>query len=230
MKLFKSKMRVRTKGVLRFFNVLYCDFFDLVMLNLAFVISALPVFTFGASYKALVEVCLQYRDGEGRAPIRSFFKAFRRGFLKSTLYGFFFCLLFTIIAFAGAFYYNLAQQFEIFYFACTLSIAAIITLLMMVCYFFPLYIKTKQGFFILLANSFALVFVNFKGSALYLLTVCICAFVALALFPHSLPAVLALPFSFTALASSFAANEKITKIFIQNHRKESRNDSEHFSP
>lgn len=230
MKLFKLKMRAKTKGVLRFFSVLYCNFFDLVMLNFAFILAALPVFTLGAAYKALVEVCLSFAKGRTGAPIRSFFKAFCRGFLKSTLYGIFFCLLFTIIAFAGVFYYNLAQQFEIFYFACTLSIAVIITLLMMTCYFFPLYIETKSGFLALFSGSFLLVFANIKGSALYLLSACVCAFVTLALFPHSLPLVLALPFSLTALVSGFAANEKTTKIFIQNHRKESRNDSGHFSP
>ena len=233
MKLFdfnKTAPQLKSKGVLRFFGIVYHNFSDLVMLNLMFVLTAAPVFTVGASYKALIEVLGRYVKNEGSAPVRSFLKAFRSQFFKSTLYGFFFLLLFTIIAFAGAFYYNLAKQNAFFYYACTLSIAAIITLLMMVCYFFPLYTKIEQGFKARLVNSFVLVFVGLKESAMYLLTLCICALVVLALFPHSLPLVLAFPFSFTALASALAADEKITKIFIQNHRKDSSDDSGHFSP
>ena len=57
---------------------------DYVMLNLAFIISALPVFTLGAAYTASFEAVRKHSEGNAYI-IKAYFKALKENFLKCTL-------------------------------------------------------------------------------------------------------------------------------------------------
>jgi len=209
----KTVSRINKKGLFGYFQIIRHCFFDLVLLNLVFAATCIPVFTIGAAYRALVSVCIKLAEDESISPVREFLKALGTNFLKSTLYTSLYSLLFTIIAFASAFYYNLAQQNIVFYFATALCLASLIVLFLMNAWFFPLCIKLNQGFFALFSNSFVLCFACFKESVIYLLTALVCTIIVLAFLPYSLPLVFVFPFSFTALASAHFTNDKITEIF-----------------
>ena len=58
---------------------------DLVALNLAMVVTGLPVVTGGAALVAGLLVCLRMVRGDAVRPIRDFLAAFRRAFLPATL-------------------------------------------------------------------------------------------------------------------------------------------------
>ena len=51
--------------------------FDLILLNLVFLICCIPVVTIGASCTALHTVCLKYADGDEPPVLGTFFTAFR---------------------------------------------------------------------------------------------------------------------------------------------------------
>ena len=57
---------------------------DLVMLNLLFILFALPVFTAGASFQAMDQVLLQVIRKEDPPIVKSFWKSFRHNFFQST--------------------------------------------------------------------------------------------------------------------------------------------------
>ena len=59
--------------------------FDLVVLNLLFLLCCLPVVTVGASLSALHRVLLQWVRGDDSYHVRAFFGAFRREFWQSTI-------------------------------------------------------------------------------------------------------------------------------------------------
>lgn len=68
-------------AVLRFFNKVT----DLVVLNLLFLLTSLPVFTIGASLTALYAVSLRsIRYGDGYV-VRSYFRSFKKNFRQATL-------------------------------------------------------------------------------------------------------------------------------------------------
>lgn len=64
--------------------------FDLVVLNLLFVLCCMPVVTAGASAAALSRVCLKMVKNEEGPVIREFFQAFRRNWKQSTVLWLFF--------------------------------------------------------------------------------------------------------------------------------------------
>ena len=59
--------------------------FDLILLNLVFLLCCVPVVTIGASCTALHTVCLKYADGDEPPVLGTFFTAFRKNFVQSTL-------------------------------------------------------------------------------------------------------------------------------------------------
>ena len=59
--------------------------FDLILLNLVFLVCCLPVVTIGASCTALHTLCLKYADGDEPPVLSTFFSAFRRNFAQATL-------------------------------------------------------------------------------------------------------------------------------------------------
>lgn len=58
---------------------------DLIMLNIAFLITCLPVITIGAGLASLYEVTLKMVKNEESYIIRSYFKAFKSNFKRSTI-------------------------------------------------------------------------------------------------------------------------------------------------
>lgn len=221
----KTVPYIRKKGIAGYFQIIFHNFFDLVLLNFIFLITSLPVFTIGASYKAFISVCNKYAEDENVYPIREYFKNFKQNFLKSMLYGLIFTVAFVIIAFASLFYLNMSKQSMIFFLFAVVGAACIFLLIMMLCWFFPLYVKLGQDFKTLIINSFILSFNYIKSSFSYLLVVFVCFALIFSLFPYSVPFVAILPFMLIALASSCGTVEKINETFNLNNDTE-ETDSE----
>lgn len=59
--------------------------FDLILLNVVFLVCCLPVVTIGASCTALHTLCLKYADGDEPPVLGTFFTAFRKNFAQATL-------------------------------------------------------------------------------------------------------------------------------------------------
>ncbi|MBQ5590071.1 MAG: YesL family protein [Clostridia bacterium] len=209
----KTVPYIRKKGILGYFQIIYHNFFDLVLLNFLFFITSLPIITIGASYKALICVCNKYSDDEVVYPVREFFKEFKQNFFKSFAFGLIFNITFVIIAFSCLFYFNLSKENIIFSFFSLISAVCLFLLLMIVCWFFPLYTKCKQNFKTLIINSFILSFTFIKSSFCYILVLFLLFLLHFFLFPYSVPFIAILPFSLIALSSSCATTEKINETF-----------------
>ena len=59
--------------------------FDLIVLNLIFILSCIPIITIGASISALYYVCLKMLRGEDPYIWQNFWKSFRQNFKQSTV-------------------------------------------------------------------------------------------------------------------------------------------------
>lgn len=57
---------------------------DLLVLNLLFLVSCVPIFTIGAAATALYTVCFRFGTDRERGLIRSYFEAFRDNFKQAT--------------------------------------------------------------------------------------------------------------------------------------------------
>lgn len=222
----KTVPYIRKKGIAGYFQLIFHNFFDLVLLNFIFMITSLPIITLGASYKALISVCNKYAEDEVVYPIREYFSRFKENFLKSSLYGLLFTAIFFIIAFSSLFYLNLSKDNIIFFLFAVVGAICLMLLIMMACWFFPLLTKVNQNLKTLIINSFVLSFSYIKPSLLYLLTVFICSALVFSLFPYSVPFIAILPFMLIALASSCGAAEKINETFSLKSENDDKSENE----
>ena len=213
MNLDKTVPYVRKKGIAGYFQLIFHNFFDFILLNLVFTLTCLPLFTFGASYKALIEVCNKYAEDKVVYPIREYFANFKKEFGKSTLYGLFFIAAFAVIDFSCWFYFNMAKQTAVMFVLAVICAVCHISLTMIMGWFFPIFTKIDQKFTALVTNSLILAFGNIKSTLCYLLSVGVCAALVFALFPYSVPFIAVLPFFIIALASSCGTAEKINEAF-----------------
>lgn len=57
---------------------------DLILLNLCYLLTCVPLFTIGAASAALYTVCFRFGTEEEKSVIRSYFRAFRENFKRGT--------------------------------------------------------------------------------------------------------------------------------------------------
>ena len=74
---------------------------DLVLLNILFLITCLPLFTIGAAVTALYTMCFRLMREEYRGIVRSYFRAFRENFKQGTIIW----LLLVLVAGPGLYYF-----------------------------------------------------------------------------------------------------------------------------
>lgn len=200
---------VRKKGIAGYFQIIYHNFFDLVLLNFIFVLTSIPVFTIGASYKALITVCNKYACDEVVYPLREYFKSFKNRFLKSVLYGLSFAVTIVIISYSSIFYFNLAKENFVFYPFSFIGIVCLFLIIMLGCWFFPLFAETEYSFKQLIISSFASSLTYIKGSLAFLALNFLCFALLFLFFPYSVPFIAVLPFMLISLCSSCATAEKL---------------------
>ena len=58
---------------------------DLILLNILFLLTCLPIFTMGAAATALYTMCFRFMREEYRSIVKPYFQAFRDNFRQSTL-------------------------------------------------------------------------------------------------------------------------------------------------
>ncbi len=59
---------------------------DLVILNIIFTLTCVPIITFGASFSSMLYVLLRKRNGRDEGVFKTYFRAFATNFIPATLY------------------------------------------------------------------------------------------------------------------------------------------------
>lgn len=220
----KTVPYVRKKGVAGYFQIIFHNFFDLVLLNFLFLLTSIPLLTIGASYKAFMSVCLSYADDEVVYPVRKYFSEFKKDFLKSCLFGIIFSSAFVIIAFSCSFYLALSKDFLVLLPLSAVCAMCLIILAMCLNFFFPLLIKTNEKFTTLFINSFILSFKYILSGVAFIFVILICILLIALFFPYSIPFVAILPFFLICLCSACSTSEKINKTFSLDTKEDEENE------
>ena len=58
---------------------------NLMLLNMLWILTSLPLFTMGASLSAMYHVCIQYVTKQDDGLVKLYFKAFKENFKQATL-------------------------------------------------------------------------------------------------------------------------------------------------
>lgn len=178
---------------------------DLVILQLFFLVTSIPVFTIGAGLSAMFAVCRKIQQDSVTSVVKLYFSEFRSCFKKSTV-------AWLIVAIAGAllgmsisYYYHASGAFHLIplVIACALAVIVYVEFL----FVFPLIAWFDNDLFSHFKNAPVLAVFHFKTT---LLLTALYAFVFLLAVPI-LPITFFIAFSGSALYATLL----LTKVFVQ---------------
>lgn len=193
----------RKKGMLRFAETLWRELFNLIKLNLLFLISCIPIITIPAALTAMSRVTVTMSKDENSFIWNDYWKAFRLDFWKSLLAGVIFLAAFCTFAISTWFYYQLGLDKRFFVILAGMAACMLLCAYMASMYFFPMIAMVELPMKKLLLNSLIMVFLNIKYSIPALILSLLLLVVGLGMMPYSLPFVLLLQFSLMSLVTSF---------------------------
>ena len=208
-----SKDAPPKKGIALFFEILIREFWQLIKLNLIFVISCIPIITIGPAISGLSKSTTKMVRDIPNDVWDDFKTGFRENFSHSVLIG-----TSGIILFAGC-YLGFALYSEHFLLQTT-SLVVLVLLTNVWIYIFPLLTSTTLPMTEALRNAFLL------GSIRFYLSIPVALFcifyigVQLILFPFSIPLALFLGFSIPSFISSFIAWSGISRYIIKESQEE----------
>lgn len=192
------------KGILRFFQIIWIEFWNLILLNMLYVVFCLPVVTIPAATAAFTaELCDMVRD-RPRMLVHRFWSVFKREFRQATLLGLIgLCILALLIGLLTAVLFFLPPIFTY------LLLPATVIVLFLFCmawiYVYPLLVITDLPMRHILKNAVSLSLMCAKHAAA---AVVVCGFIvyyALLYFPISIPFLLFGVLSILGLICTFAA-------------------------
>ena len=203
--------RKRT-GAALLFHVFITRLLTLIALNLLFCVSILPLVTLPNALTALCRCAGLVLREEEFPLVRTYWAAFTSEFLKTLAAGWAILLPF-FGAVYGAAYYLRGGAFITLLF-CALCAAAGIVFYLFSCNLFYMLSRVRLPLGALLKNAFLLTFLQPPGKTAICLASCIVPGVCAWRFPASLPVVITIAFSLSALLSCYAVRDRIERSVV----------------
>ena len=193
------------KGIALFIDILVREFWNLVGLNLIFIITSIPIFTIGASYAALNSVIVKMLRDISVDVIPDYKKAFKENFKQGTMAYIITMIVIIILYFTYTFYYNFSEIIAYV----VLGICFITIMIGM--YVFPLIASVNLSIKNIYKNSMILGCVCLRQSITALVITVVASFITLILPPVAITTSLFIGFSFFAFVNCFLAYKGIQK-------------------
>ena len=193
----------RKKGIVRFLDTLWREFFALIKLNLLFLVFCIPVVTIPAALTAMSKVTVMMVRDENCFLWHEFWEAFKRDFGRSLLGGVVILLALGIFGLSTWFYYMLSQVNKLFIVLAAASGCMLLGAYFTSMYFFPMLATVELPTGKLLKNSLILGFTSVKRTLPSAFFCLLLSFLGVGLLPFSAPFVLLIQFSLVSLVGCF---------------------------
>ena len=164
-----ERSAIRKRGFVGYMDMLWREFFELLKLNLLFVLSCVPIITIPAALTAMHRITSVMVRDENHFLWPDYWKAFRRDFWKSLGGGAAIAAVMALFVLSTVFYYNLMQVNKVFVLLAGFAACVVLLTLCVSFYFFPMLAMVDLPLGALLKNSMALVFGNIGKTLLALL-------------------------------------------------------------
>ncbi len=148
-----SEQEQQTKGFALFWSILKTYYLNLVLLNLLFIVSCIPVVTIGPALYALNTVTVNLARQKPMQPIAEYREAFKTNFLKHMWIGLGILALAAALVFSLNFYFNIASLTVLYYVAIILVFSAVIIIASGAMYLFKLLVIFEQPLKLQIKNA-----------------------------------------------------------------------------
>ena len=198
-----ERSAIRKRGFVGYMDMLWREFFELLKLNLLFVLSCVPIITIPAALTAMHRITSVMVRDENHFLWPDYWKAFRRDFWKSLGGGAAIAAVMALFVLSTVFYYNLMQVNKVFVLLAGFAACVVLLTLCVSFYFFPMLAMVDLPLGALLKNSMALVFGNIGKTLLALLLFVLLIGLGVGLLPYSFIFAALIMFSFVASITTY---------------------------
>lgn len=199
----------------QFIYTFFTKILRIIMVNILFLLTSIPLFTIPSSYAAMQKVVIGIvTEKDNPSIFKDYFQAFRNNFIVSTLFGWISLIILSGLSYGVYFYYVNSESilFLVFSFFCMLLFFIIYAISM---YGYLMMVSVQLSFKDLVKNSIILTLsyplitlVSSLGSFLILM-------LGIGYFPYTVPLVLLVLFSFSCYFFTFISYAVIQKNIIQ---------------
>lgn len=222
------KSELEKKGFFKFWEIYFRKFWNLILLNLIFLLFCLPIVTIGPAVAGITKVTRNYTQERPTFLWHEFIKTFKSCFKQSFIMGLI-DIVFVVAAFVAIPVYNsMAQENSFFYIPFILTLSMIFIFLMMHFYIYLMIVSTNLSLGKIVKNSFILVSLGLKNSIFTLLSIFFIVGLLFLFLPYSSFLMPFIPFSMVALVVSFNCFPVIRKYVIQPYYEQRGEESPEF--
>lgn len=210
-----EKNETQRKGLLLFSHLLISKFWDILKLNILFIIYSIPIITIGPAFGAMTSITMSMVQGKHIFIFSDFHEAFKANWKQSLICGLLNSMVFILLNISVPFYFKLSQDnymfFFIFFFLLFISLLFALTWL----YIYPLLTTVSLSIKDVFKNAFLLSIACFKNTLLGSLICWAILLINIILFPFSFPFILIFTFGFLSFIVSFTTWSGIQKYIIK---------------
>lgn len=211
-----EKSEPSKEGLSLFFDLIVSRFWDLMKLNIIFIIYCIPIVTIAPAFGALTSITMSIvRKKPILFMLRDFHTAFRNNWKQSFVCGFLSCFLFSILYYASVFYYKLSQGNPILYAVFFFCVFMTILLLLAWIYIFPILTTISLSIKDILKNSLFLSIVCLKHTLIGALVYGLIFIGTIIYLPLVFPLIFIFTFSLLSFISSFTSWSGINRYLIK---------------
>lgn len=210
-----NKNDPQKEGIFLFLELLILQFWNIIKLNLIFLIYCIPLITIGPAIGAMTSITMSMIQRKHIYIFSDFHEAFKNNFKQSFLAGIITIIILVILNYSLIYYYNLALNNYIFYSAFFLCIFLSVFFGLAWLYIYPLISTVQLSIKDIFKNSALLPIVCFKNTFFGALIYWLIIGINILFFPLTLPFYILLSFSFLSFIGSFATWKGIKTFIIK---------------
>ncbi len=210
-----AKAPMEKRGFVKFIEVYGRRCWKLMGLNLMFLISILPVVTFGPAVAAMTKVCRNWSQERNAFIWADYWDAFKKNFKQAFGMGLIDILFVLCFAVAIPSYSEWAKNTPAMYVPLVLCLSCCIVFFMMHFYIYLMIVSTNLSLRKIVKNAFFLVSLGIKNSLWTLIVWIVVMFFVVGCLPPSIFIIPFWPFSFICFANAFNCYPVIRKYVIQ---------------
>jgi len=213
------KDKPKKKGIALFFEIFWREFWELLKLNMLFLVFCIPVVTIPASITAMSRITLTMVRDKNHFLFRDFFSCFKKEFFKSLGAGAILFGIMALSAFGVWFYTSLENLGWIRMLPAAVGAGCFIIAFLMGNYVFAQIAYIDVPFGKMFKNAFYLVFVCIKRNVIVLLVTIFFVGLGIGMLPYSMPAFVMIIFSLTNFTAMFHAYPALKKYVVKPEKK-----------